>query len=258
MSQLAIKPKQDWGIWGKAITAYAAIAEANWPAVRVFITHKPAQWNNHPDAHLYLPMLPDLPGVLSALSYQIDLPAAQTDDQSSPGSAPIKHYVRIGYSYYSKSGNKRHLNGRSIAVVNFPLNTGLGDGQQLSRLKGHFTILLPQQTHSSRIPLKGLWQGVSIDGITVTLTEVSRGMFPGYGIKLQGDLDKLVNLHGLSAAGERIIASPINFQEAGYWTLTLPFSEGMRELELITATRQQRYELPFNFSPDYPPASAGN
>jgi len=93
--------------------------------------------------------------------------------------------------------------------------------------------------------------GTTIGGITVTLTEANRGVFPGYGLKLEGAIDKLVNLHGLGTDGHRIPASPINFQDAGYWTLVLPFSDGMEQVELITATQQTVFRYPFDFVADY-------
>lgn len=244
MDQLAIDPKRDWAMWGSDIHA---IAEADWPAMRMFITHKPQQWDNNPRAHLYLPMLADLPGVLSALSYRIDQPAV--------ADGATKRFVRISYPYYSNSGeivSKRKLQDRPIAAVNFPLATGLQPDQRLTRLKGALTVRLPLQTRSTRLDLSTLWQGRSVDGVRVTLTEVSRGMFPGYGLKIEGAIDKLVNLHGLTANGDRIQAAPINFQDNGYWTMTLPFNDGMKQLELITATQQQQFEFPFDTLPSYP------
>jgi hypothetical protein len=88
----------------------------------------------------------------------------------------------------------------------------------------------------------------------VRLTEVSRGTFPGYGLKIEGEISRLVNLHGLDAAGERVAAQPINFQDAGYWTMTLPFGKGIEQVELVLAQEQKIIEYPFDLSPVYPAA----
>jgi hypothetical protein len=64
-----------------------------------------------------------------------------------------------------------------------------------------------------------------------------------------------VNLHGISAAGERVATSHVFFREAGSWTMTLPFSKGIEKIEkveLITAIEQEVLRYPFDFKLKYP------
>lgn len=244
LKKLKIDPKKDWGLWNGDVTP---IAEGSWAPVRVFVTHTPKQWGNNPMAQLYFPQLKALPGVLSAISYRIDDPAEKE--------GPTVHYHKAGYWYNSKSGEvvvKHALNGRPIALNSITLATGLAANQKLNRLKGEFIFRLPQRTRSTKLFLSDLWKGKTVDGITVTIQNVSRGSFPGYELKIAGKIDMLVNLHGLSSKGERVIASPVNFQDGGYWTMTLPFGLGIKEVELVTATAQKVIRYPFDFNPAYP------
>ena len=244
MNGLKIDPKKDWHIWEKNI---APIAEGSWAPIRMFLTHKPAQWGNYPVAHMYFPMLPELPGVLSAFSYRVDEPAVKDG-------AAVR-YEMVSYPYYSNSGKivvEHEIKGQPMAVKNFSLASGLDDNQRLERLTGEIIFRLPKKTQSTKLTLNRLWGGQTVDGITVTLTEVKRGMFPGYGLKIEGAIEKLVNLHGLSIEGDRVMASPVNFQNAGYWTMTLPINRGIEKIELITASVQDVLHYPFDFTPSYP------
>lgn len=222
------------------------VAQQQWPGLRLFVTHKPEEWGNHPKAHLYLPQLAELPAVLSALSYRIDNPA--------PPEAAVERFVRVSYPYFSDSGevvSKRRVQGLPIAISNFPMNSGLEANQLLDRLSGEIIVRLPLQSRSTRVALDALWEPQTVDGINVSLSDVSRGSFPGYSFKVDGYITRFVNLHGLTADGQRIAAKPINFQDDGYWTLTLPFTAGMTQIELVSATEQKVLRYPFDLTARY-------
>jgi hypothetical protein len=239
---LKIDPK-DWQIWGNN---KIPIAEGNWAPIRLFITHTPQQWGNNPIAHLYFPQLPKLPGVLSGISYRIDEPA--------PKEGPAVSYHKASYWYRSNTGEvvtKHALRGQPMALNSFSLMTGLEDDQKLERLKGEIIFRLPQRTQATRMALNDLWSGQTYDGVTVTLTNVSRGMFPGYGLKVEGAIERLVNLHGIAGNGEVVLPKPVNYQTGGYWTMTLPFGQGIEEIELITAVEQGVMRYPFDLKPKY-------
>lgn len=244
MAELKVDPKKDWQIWGKDIMP---IAEGSWAPVRMFITHTPKQWGNNPMAHIYYPQLQELPGVLSGISYRIDEPAGKEG-------AAVQYHT-ASYWYNSESGEvlvKHALAGKPMALTSISLQTGLADNQKLDRLKGELIFRLPTKTQSTRLALNELWNGQTVDGVTVTVSEVSGGMFPGYGMKIEGAIEKLVNLHGISAQGTRVAATPVNFQSDGYWTMTLPFGKGIEEVELVTASAQEVMRYPFDFVPAYP------
>ncbi|WPD22997.1 MAG: hypothetical protein SD837_00240 [Candidatus Electrothrix scaldis] len=244
LKKLLINPEKDWYLSNKQTKP---IAEGSWSPIRLFITHTPKEWGNNPIAHLYFPQLQDLPGVLSGLSSRIAVPA--------PKKGPKLRYHQTSYWYNSTTGEilQKHLvQGKPFALNSFPLITGLAEKQKLDRLKGELIFRLPQKTHVEQFALKELWAGQSKEGITVTLTEVGRGTFPGYSLKVEGALEKLVNLHGIGADGERVLASPINFQESGYWTMTLPFGRGIKNIELVIATEQKVLHYPFDFKAKYP------
>ncbi len=144
------------------------------------------------------------------------------------------------------------IDGKPFARQFIQMSAGLEKEERLERLKGLIRFRLPTETLSRRLDLDELWGGKNLDGVSVTLTGLERGMFPGYKLKIEGDLDRLVNLHGLGPEGERIAADPINFQDAGYWTMTLPFTPGMESVELVLAAEQKVYDYPFDFRPQYP------
>jgi len=244
LKKIQIDPKKDWSMGGKTAPS---IAEGNWSPIRLFISHIPKEWSNNPTAHLYFPQLQDLPGVLSGISYRIDDP--------SPKDGAKLRYHPTSYWYNSESGEvvvKHIVQGKPFALTSFPLTTGLEDNQKLDRLKGELFFRLPQKTRTEKMALNALWDGQTREGITVTLTEVARGMFPGYGLKVEGALEKLVNLHGIGANGKPVLASPINFQDRGYWTMTLPFGRGIESIELVIATEQEILKYPFDFKTEYP------
>ncbi|MCI5122960.1 MAG: hypothetical protein D3925_00415, partial [Candidatus Electrothrix sp. AR5] len=244
LKKLQIDPDKDWYTGGKNARP---IAEANWSPIRLFISHTPKEWGNNPTAHLYFPQLKELPGVLSGISYRIDEPA--------PKEGATLRYHPASYWYNSTSGEvvvKHTVQGKPFALTSFPLITGLEDKQKLDRLKGELFFRLPQKTRTEKMALNELWDGQTKEGVIVTLTEVARGMFPGYRLKIEGTLEKLVNLHGIGADGKPVLASPINFQAGGYWTMTLPFGHGIESIELVIATEQKILKYPFNFKADYP------
>lgn len=243
MRKLGFDPKQ-WYVSGQDKTP---VASKHWGGVSKYVTHTPAQWGNTPQAHIYYPMLPELPGVLSAFSYQIDEPAEKD--------GPTSHYVQVSYPYNTRSGEvvvKHSLAGKPLNAHSISFRTGLQENERLQELKGKLVFRLPTRTRSTQIALNELWQGKSINGVTVTLTEVGRGMFPGYALKIDGDLTRLVNLHGLDGEGKRVMANPINYQSDGYWTMTLPFGKGIETVELILAEKQKVMEYPFALRAEYP------
>lgn len=74
----------------------------------------------------------------------------------------------------------------------FDLDTGLGDKETLTRLKGKLIFRLSLSSQATRLPLNDLWSGKEVAGIRVSLTGIDRGMFPAAGkqkvIKLPFDL----------------------------------------------------------------------
>jgi hypothetical protein len=243
MKQLKVDPK-DLQVWDKNKTP---IAEADWPTVKMYVTHTPKKWGNEPQIHLFYPMLKGLPGVLSGMSSVVSEPA--------PKDGPKEQAHHIFYPYYSNSGKlviKHKLDGLPVAYQAFTLNSGLGDNEKLTRLKGKLIFRLPTETKSTKLPLKELWAGKEVDGISITLKGISRGMFPGYELKIAGDIDKLVNVQGIGDNGKRVMGDPVNYQSDGYWTMTLPFNHGIESVELITAKKQNVIKFPFDLKPNYP------
>jgi hypothetical protein len=242
MKQLKVDPKE-WTIWDKNKTP---VAEADWPTAKMYVTHTPKQWGNNPQIHLYFPMLKGLPGVLSGMSSVVTDPA--------PKEGPAEKVHHVFYPYYSNSGKvvvKHKLDGLPVAYQSFELNSGLGDNEKLTRLKGELIFRLPTETKSTKLPLKELWSGKEVDGITVSLTAIDRGMFPGYELKIEGDINKLVNVHGIGDDGKRVMSNPVNYQSGGYWTMTLPFNHGIESVELVTAKKQKMMKFPFDLKPKY-------
>lgn len=244
MGSLQRDPDQPrWDSGRKEVTP---VASGTWAPVRMVVTHDPQKtWDHNPKVRLYAPVVPEFRGVLSALSYRVDEPAEKD--------GPEIHYVGVQYPYWTNTGEIAagyHVDETPMAVQRFSLDTGLAEGQKLERLKGEVVFRFPTKTRSTMLDPKELWKGQTIDGVSVTLAEVSRGMFPGYGFKVEGTLEKLVNLHGISRDGERVAASPVNFQDAGYWTMTLPFD--IEQVELVTAAEQKVFRYPFDFRAEYP------
>lgn len=218
------------------------IAELSWPALKMAVSVATPP-NSSAIAELYFPALKDFPAVLSALGYRIEEPTAE--------GAPRDKFVQVSYPYYSESGElaiKRQIGGLPVAEQSIWLRSGWGSSAALERLKGEITIRLPTKTISTHFDLNDLWNGSESGGIKVTLTEISRGMFPGYALKIEGSIDKLVNVHGVTSEGRRIAGSPVNFQSDGYWTMTLPFNRGIQSVELISATEQKVFRFPFDIN----------
>lgn len=232
---------KDWMMFG---APPQFVVERRWPALKAQFTHTPAQWGNDPQAHIYFGALPELPAVLSALSYRLDVPA--------PKQGAHEMFVRVSYPYYTNTGAlaiKHQLNGLPVAQQSISLRSGLEENQPLAHLKGEFIVRLPTQTTSTEFPLGELWGGKTTDGITVTLTDIRRGMFPGYALKVEGELDRLVNVHGVALDGQRVIGDPVSFQTGGFWTLTLPFGHRIQTVELVMATEQKIMKFPFDIEP---------
>jgi hypothetical protein len=115
MDTFAVDPKQ-WHVFQEN---KEPIASATWPGMSMFLTHTPRQWGNAPQAHVYYPMLPELPGVLSALSYQIEYPAAE--------GGVVDRFYNASYPYRMPGAEivvrYRH-GGQPLALGSWPLTTG--------------------------------------------------------------------------------------------------------------------------------------
>lgn len=249
MKRLHADPKdEEWHRWDRLGAPLASLVKA---PVELVVAHEVQEWGNNPKLSIHYPMIPELPGVLSALSYRIDEPAREKTG--------VDRYHPIFYPYYSVKGEKtahlhiqHQLDGKPFAGQQFSLIAGLEKEERLQRLAGRIRFRLPTRTAATRIGFDELWQGRSVDGVTVSLTAIDRGMFPGYALKIEGAIERLVNLHGIAPDGALVLAHPINFQDDGYWTMTLPFTPGMQEVELVLATEQAVYDYPFDFKPEYP------
>ncbi|MEN8136143.1 MAG: hypothetical protein ABFS18_11505 [Thermodesulfobacteriota bacterium] len=241
LSDLQPSDNNRWsGISGNSI--YEGIV---WPGVKMWLYHDPDNWSPQPKAKVYLPVLPELQGVLSVLSSRVEIPSAEEDQ-------PV--YQRIQYPHYIKSGKlsiDREYQGLKIFGQTIALNAETKQGRKLDRLKGELIVRLPLKISKTKIPLNDLWKGVEVDGIKVAITEVSWSVFTGYRLKIDGAIERLVNLHGIMKNGTRIIADSVNFQSGGYWTVTLPMGHGIEEVELVRAEKQKIIKLPFDVKPEY-------
>jgi len=235
---------KEWHRWsndkpliGRAIKAPVAIE----------LRHKPASWGNNPTADIYFPQLPELAGVLSALSYEIEIPAGEKSGK--------ERFGLIEYPFIEPDGQpvaKHQIDGMPIALKEQTLEMDLEPNAKLEKIKGVIRFRLPTHTQSTKLAVDDLWQGVEVDGVRVTLGELSRGFSPGYGFTISGAIGKLVNLHGIGPDGTRIAATSVNFQESGEWTINLPLTAGMEKVELILADQQTKVDYPFNIVPQYP------
>lgn len=227
------------------------IGKKYWDGLAMFVKHKIEEnWISHPTAHVYFPMLPSLPSVLSALSYQIETPKAEE--------GPDTHYINIHYPYFITSTEshefpaKHHLAGKPITAQEIYLKTGLKKGERFDHLKGKVIVRLPTQMSSEKFSLNELWVGQKTQNMIVSLTGIQSGSFvAGYSFKIEGNIEKLVNLYGLDSAGNRIKASTTNFQSDGYWTMTIPFGKNLEKIELVYATDQHIIEYPFSLKAEY-------
>lgn len=243
LDALAVDPS-DWNLWGEERNT-AIIGRLDRAPVRLLVTHRLASWAYEPKAHLYFPVVPELQGVLGALSYRIDEPAQQNQTE---------HPVMVHYPRLNSTGEvsvERQLEGIPFALLNFPLSVSLEPEEKLQRLTGELVFRLPTETDRHELAVAALWESIEIGGMEVSLESMEHGMFAGYKLRLRGDLSALVNLYGLTADGQRVPASPMNFQSDGSLTATLPFTTGMTAVELITATQQQTFAYPFDLQPDY-------
>lgn len=220
-----------------------SIAELSWPAFKMVVRVVPPTRGGGARAELYFPALKAFPAVLSAFGYRVEAPVAE--------GGPREKFERVSYPYYSASGElaiNHRIGGLPVTEQSVWLWSGSGSNAPLERLKGEIIIRLPTKTTSTHFGLNDLWRGSEAGGIKVTLTQIARGPFPGYAMKIEGAIDKLVNVHGLTSDGQRIAGGPVNFQSDGYWTMTLPFDRDIRFVELVSATEQKVFRFPFDIN----------
>lgn len=233
--------KSDWQFhFGKD----GSVTERNWSTMKAYIGSSPVSWTQDVQALLYFPALKELPGVMSALSYRVDVPRADA--------IPREVFVPISFPYSIIEGPSvavQRLTALPVARQSVWLATGTPENERTSRLIGEFIVRLPVRTTSIQYPLNDLWPGKETNGITVTLTDIGRGIFPGYALKAEGSIEKLINVHGVTRDGQRVLASPVNLQRDGYWTMTLPFTDGLEMVEIITAAEQSIMRFPFDMAP---------
>lgn len=223
------------------------IGETHWQGAKLFVAHKPQQWGNNPTAILYIPMIPSLHEVLSALSYHLDTPVKEDGAN--------EYFHKLTYPYQTPANKyvgSEFLADLPLANSTIYLQTGLKENQRLDELKGHFTFRIPTAIETQFLSLEDLWQGKKVSQSTITLDRVGRGSYSGYHLEVRGGLDKLVSVNGVDSNNQRIIAHPINFQDGGYWTLTIPFHEDLKAIEVITAKQQKVITWPFDLNPIYP------
>ncbi|EAR10730.1 hypothetical protein [Reinekea blandensis] len=215
------------------------VGQATWPGMKLVVTHSESGWSGNPTARLYMPLFKELTGSMSALSYR--LPDAEN---------PIERFVAPSFPYNAADLTLipvREVQRQPFGLTNFTLDTGTEAGAELDGINGVLTLRMPRRLSNTALNLNDLWQGQSIEGVRVTLESVERGMFPGYHLKLAGDLDNLIAIHGLDEYGQRVSPITQNFQEAGYWTATIPFRNNMTSVQLVTDNQQAVFEMPFRF-----------
>lgn len=230
--------EKDW--WGMT-SRIPVSAGITFSAAKGYIFHAPDSWNTSPKLGLYFPVLTELHAVLSAVSTTIEIPPPEYNQ-------PIYH--RVNYPYQSdtqKLSVKREHKGMEISTQTLALGAKIEKGEKLTRVKGNVVIRIPEQVTRVRFPMNDLWTGVEIKGVKVSFQEVS----PEYSLKIEGALDRLVNLYGVPKEGGRIAGYPINFQSGGYWTITLPMDKGIEQVELIVADKQKIVKMPFDIKPKY-------
>ena len=131
--------------------------------------------------------------------------------------------------------------------MNFNFKAGYEEQQTFQNFSGKLTLRLPQTMQPQDYAFNDLWKTKTVNGVEVTLDNVSRGTFAGYQFQLRGQLQKLIAVHGINQFGERVAPSAMNYQDDGYWTVTIPFRDELDSLRVVTATEQDEFELPFQF-----------
>lgn len=215
------------------------VGQISWPGVKMLVSHSESGWSGNPGAHLYLPQMKELLGSMSALSYRL------TGEED-----PIDHYVPLAFRYNPDDLTlvpQQVVQNQPFGLTHFALDTGQESGTPFAGVEGRIALRLPQRMTSHALALHDLWTGQSIDGIQVTLEAVNRGRFPGYQLRLDGELQNLIAVHGLDKYGNRVIPISRNFQSGGYWTATIPFRDNLSTVQLVTAQEQDVFELPFRF-----------
>jgi hypothetical protein len=233
-----VRPKpEDW-TYGE--DPRRAVATKAWPGFKLFVTHKPSGWNANPDAHLNLPLWIELYASMSSLSYNLD-----------SDSVKKTRYVPVRFPYSTGTGlqlvESHSVRQQPFGLVNFKFDADYKEDQPFGDLKGYLTVRMPQKLAQKDVPFTELWREKDVNGMFVKLDNVSRGGLAGYHFEIRGDLDNLIAVHGVDNYGQRIAPSSLNYQDGGYWTVTVPFREDLNALRVVTATEQDIFELPFDF-----------
>ena len=226
--------------WSMDDPTQRAVANKAWPGVKLFITHNPDGWNNNPQAHVNLPLWIELYASMSSLSYQLSSKDA------------VEQFVPVRFPYRQDEEGIRLLPSQTVrqqpfGVVNFDFDAGYEAGQPFKDFAGKLTLRMPLTLTNQDYAFNDLWKTKQVNGVDVTLDNVSRGTFAGYHFELRGDLSNLIAVHGINEYGERIAPSTMNYQNDGYWLVTIPFRDELNSLRIVTATEQDVFELPFRF-----------
>jgi hypothetical protein len=233
-----VRPKPEEWTYGE--NPRRAVATKAWPGFKLFVTHEPTGWNANPDAHFNLPLWIELYASMSSLSYTLDNGENKTE------------YVPVRFPYQISEQAPALIESQAVrqqpfGLVNFKFNAGYEEDQAFGNLKGKLTVRMPQKLAQQDAPFNDLWREKNINGIQVKLDNVSRGGLAGYHFEIRGDLENLIAVHGVNDYNQRIAPSSLNYQDGGYWTVTVPFRDNLNSLRVITAIEQDVFELPFDF-----------
>ena len=237
----------DWNIYSGSKSPRASQSLGN---IQLYLTHTTEGWDNQPKLHIYHPFIPELSEVMSALTLNLEAKLATVPAETKK----LQQIHLLKYSYAIPSGEPviqhRVLN-QAYLLQNVLLNLDLKEGQKLESLQGSLKFHLPTKISSQKLTLDQLWKSVEVSGMKITLEKIDLSFMKGSHIRIEGNLEKLVNLYIKDSRGQLWKSDQTFIQRDGSVTLVLPLVEGVAEYELFLVDAGYLVEVPVGMRVGY-------
>jgi len=217
------------------------------PVIFQLLHDKDRQWGYNPELQVLMPLIPELANNLSALELTIDQ-IPKNDNSTSVLTISPGYCVsgcEKGFTPYTS------IDGVNYTVVSHSIDLFKQPGNTIDNISGLLKVNLPTRIARENIQFPDIGEKLEFNGISIKFDRISLSYSPYYAFKIGGEIDRIVNLFGITQSGEKVFPKQVT-RDGKEVTFRFPIDGVYAGLEIVSVMDKKVLSYPFSLTADYP------
>lgn|GEM_PF-6896175 len=221
------------------------------PVVLTLDNNPESAWQANPTLKVYLPLIPELVGNLSAYRFELEQPPRDKDGTKSSFEEywlPRSYMTRYEGDHVSFRGDVE-VGAQGYMHYESQLDLGFEKGQAIGPVKGLLTVRVPTSLERQSVPLPAFGRRIRVGEHALRIVRIENDFIPSMLVEISGAPEKLVTVNGLGTDGLGTPAENPRY-EGGSWRVRLNTGTAFDKLEVVSAGEQALIRVPLMTPPD--------